>query len=316
MTTNNDNQFVYDVVVSFAGEDRAIVQKFVRLLDTKGITYFYDEDQAHNLWGKDLTTDLADVYEKQARYCLMFISEYYLLKKWTNFERLHIQARAFRDPNEYILPIRLDDTVIPGIPETIGFRDLRQHNIENIVDTLERKLAEAKGQNAKSRASQKPVSTRRQPTSSTFDSIPMPQRDKTFTELQKDRFAKEAFEVIRKYFQRALKQLETHDPEIQTDITKTNNLDFTSKIYVEEAAKCQCRIWLGERNTIYYYEGTTMFGQGNSYNDYLTVESSGEELRLKISGMSIGIHVDEPLVTKEKGAEYLWKRLISHLGHR
>ncbi len=316
MTTNNANQFVYDVVVSFAGEDRAIVQKFVRLLDTKKITYFYDEDQAHELWGRDLTTDLADVYEKQARYCLMFISEFYLRKKWTNFERLHIQARAFRDPNEYILPIRLDDTVIPGIPETIGFRDLRQHDIENIVETLERKLAKAKGRGAKSRASKKTAAIKRQPTSSTFESIPMPRRDKTFTELQKDRFAKEAFEVIKKYFQRALKQLETHDSEIQTDITKASNMEFTSKIYVKETAKCQSKIWLGERNTIYYYEGTTMLGQGNAYNDYLTVESNGDELRLKISGMGIGIHVDEHLVTKEKGAEYLWKRLISNLGYR
>lgn len=312
MNTNNDSQFVYDVVVSFAGEDRAAVQKFVRLLDTKKITYFYDEDKAHELWGKDLTTDLADVYEQQARYCLMFISEHYLRKKWTNFERLHIQARAFRDPNEYILPIRLDDTVIPGIPETIGFRDLRQHDIENIVDTLERKLATAKGRATKSRTSPKTRSANRQSISSPSE-IPMPRRDKTFTELQKDRFAKESFDFIRKYFQRALKELETHDPEIQTDLTKINNLEFTCKIYVKEAVKRQCRIWLGERNTIYYHEGVSMFGQGNAYNDFLTVEDNKEELRLRTSGMGIGIQVGESLVTKEKGAEYLWKRLTSYL---
>ena len=59
-----------------------------------------------------------------------------------------------------------------------------------------------------------------------------------------------------------------------------------------------------------------MFGQGNAYNDYLTVEGNGEELQLRISGMNIGVHIDEYLVTKEKGAEYLWKRLISHLERR
>ena len=312
----NNDQFEYDVVLSFAGEDRPIVEKFAKLLDTKHIKYFYDEAEAFDLWGRDLIAHLADIYEKKARYCIMFISEHYPRKLWTNFERLHIQARAFRDPNEYILPIRLDDTEVPGLVETMGYRDIRTHSLESIANSLEKKMVKAKGQSAKPRTSQKPASTRRQPTSSTFDSIPMPHRDKTFTELQKDRFAKEAYEVIRKYFQRALKQLETHDTEIQTDITKTNNLDFTSKIYVKETAKCQCRIWLGERNTIYYHEGTSMLGQGNAYNDYLTVESNGQELRLKISGMSIGIRVDEPLVTKEKGAEYLWKRLISHLGYR
>src|SRR5689334_23319462 len=56
MIHKTNSGFLYDVVVSFAGEDRAIVEKFVRLLDAKKITYFYDEDKAHDLWGRDLTT--------------------------------------------------------------------------------------------------------------------------------------------------------------------------------------------------------------------------------------------------------------------
>jgi hypothetical protein len=305
------DEFEYDVALSFAGEDRVIAKNFANLLMNKNIKVFYDEDEADNLWGKDLIAHLANLYQNKARFCVMFISKYYPLKRWTNFERQHIQARAFRDTNEYILPIRIDDTNVPGIAETMGYRDIRQHSLESIANALEKKLAKGKGQGAKSRNSSKTRTTNRQ--SIMPSDIPMPKRNPTFTELQKDRFAKEAFDFIRKYFQRALKQLETHDPEIQTDITKTNNLDFTSKIYVKETAKCQCRIWLGERSTIYYYEGTTMFGQGNAYHDYLTVESNREELRLKISGMNIGVRLDENLVTKEKGAEYLWKRLIAHL---
>ena len=45
------------------------------------------------------------------------------------------QARAFEDNREYILPIRLDDTEVPGIPKTIGFLDARSMTIEQIYKT-------------------------------------------------------------------------------------------------------------------------------------------------------------------------------------
>ncbi len=133
---NNNDQFEYDVALSFAGENRAIVEKFANLLIAKNIKVFYDSMEISNLWGKNLVDHLADIYSKKARYCVMFISQYYPLKKWTNLERTHAQARAFRDANEYILPVRLDDTEVPGIAETIGYIDLRQQTIENVAHEI------------------------------------------------------------------------------------------------------------------------------------------------------------------------------------
>src|SRR6266498_5054923 len=78
----------------------------------------------------------------------MFIAQYYPLKKWTRVERMAAQERAFRDANEYILPLRLDDTQVPGITETTGYRDIRQHPIEDIIDLLEQKLRKSKGQSS------------------------------------------------------------------------------------------------------------------------------------------------------------------------
>lgn len=314
MALNNDDQFLFDVALSFAGEDRPIVDKFARLLKAKNIKYFYDETESADLWGKDLIAHLADVYENQARYCIMFISKHYPLKRWTNFERTHIQARAFRDTNEYILPIRLDDAEVPGIAETLAHRDIRQHSLESIAYSLEQKLAKAKGQSGPPPQSHDLRSGNIPSATTQFGDIPMPKRDKTFTELQKDRFAKESFEFIREYFQQALKQLKIHDSEIETDLTKIHNWEFRSKIYVKEAVRCECRIWLGERNTI-FYNGERGWTQGNSYSESLNVEDNKEELRLRISGFGIGmgIPMNERLVTKEKGAEYLWKLLTSRL---
>ncbi len=316
MTDDDHGQFEYDVALSFAGEDREVAEKFANLLIAKKIKVFYDEYNAADLWGKNLVDHLADIYGKSARYCVMFISQYYPLKKWTRLERMHAQERAFRDPNEYILPVRLDDTEVPGITETTGYRDLRQHSVESIVNTLEQKLAKSKGRTVESSLPENTQPSQQQSEYSLVDSIPMPKRKKSFTQLQKDRFAKESFDFIRKYFKQALQQLETRDSEIQTDFTEINNLEFMCKIYVNEVAKCQCRIWLGDTltpNTIYYNEGGHRSGH-DSFNDYLPVEDNGEELRLHIGSFAVGmVHIEEPLATQQQAAEYLWKRLTTYL---
>ena len=142
------DEFEYDVALSFAGEDKDIVDKFADLLRSKDIKVFYDKYEAAELWGKDLIDHLVNIYSRKARYCVMFISQYYPLKKWTNVERMAAQERAFRDANEYILPLRLDDTQVPGLAETTGYRDLRQHPMEDIVDLLEQKLIKSKSQSS------------------------------------------------------------------------------------------------------------------------------------------------------------------------
>ena len=127
-------EFKYDLAVSFAGEDRAIVERFVKLLQSAGLDVFYDADEQGELWGKDLYVHLDDVYKHKARFCVMFISEPYAKKRWTNHERQSAQERAFNENREYILPVRLDDTAIPGIRGTVGYLDLRRMKIEKIAE--------------------------------------------------------------------------------------------------------------------------------------------------------------------------------------
>lgn len=145
MTRDNDDQFEYDVALSFASEDRAVAEKFANLLSNKSIKNFLDEVQAGALWGKDMLDHLVNIYSRKARYCVMFISQYYPLKKWTEVERTSLQESALRDANEYFLLIGLDDTKVPGITEITGYRDLRQHSMESIVNLLEQKLTQTKG---------------------------------------------------------------------------------------------------------------------------------------------------------------------------
>lgn len=138
------DQFEYDVALSFARADRTVAEEFASLLRSKNIRVYSDEYEAAELGGSDFVMHVAELYRTQARYCVMLLSRHYPLKKWTEAERTSAQEHALRDANEYILPVRLDDTHIPGAADATGYRDLRQHYIESIGDWLESKLAEVK----------------------------------------------------------------------------------------------------------------------------------------------------------------------------
>jgi hypothetical protein len=111
----------YQVALSFAGEDRSYVSQVARYLREARVRFFYDEYENVTLWGKDLYVHLDEIYRNRARYCVMFLSEHYRRKLWTNHERTSAQARAFEEHSEYILPVKLDNTEIPGIRPTTGY---------------------------------------------------------------------------------------------------------------------------------------------------------------------------------------------------
>ena len=45
---------------------------------------------------------------------------------------------------EYLLPVRLDDTPVPGLPENVGYIDLRHCAVEELARLVERKLGPEK----------------------------------------------------------------------------------------------------------------------------------------------------------------------------
>mgnify|MGYP000937018054 CR=1 FL=1 len=124
-------KYYYDVVLSFAGEDREYVEECADILTALGIKVFYDSYEQDVLWGKDLYTFLADIYSNKARYVIVFISQHYV----NALEQGHscsvaalnvhqfkfINERMFNSETEYLLPVFLDDTKLCGIPETQGY---------------------------------------------------------------------------------------------------------------------------------------------------------------------------------------------------
>jgi hypothetical protein len=152
----NQSNREYDVAFSFAGEDRAYVEAVAASLRRAGVSVFYDRYEEAVLWGKNLYDHLRHVYAEAAEYTVMFVSEAYARKLWTNHERESPQSRAFEERREYILPALFDDTDVPGLLKTIGYADLRQKTPEELASLILKKLRPANNVSA----SIEPVSLR------------------------------------------------------------------------------------------------------------------------------------------------------------
>src|SRR5207302_763115 len=123
-----------------AGEDRQTASAITAAIRDKwsGSKIFVDELEKWNLWGRDLTSKLYDIYSRRSRLCLILISAAYLRKAWPKHELRAAYARMVQDGGEYILPFIVDDSQPPQELETISYLRLA----ETPVDELGQKLAD------------------------------------------------------------------------------------------------------------------------------------------------------------------------------
>ena len=133
---------MYDVALSFAGEQRPYVEEVAVGLRAAGVSVFYDAFEKAELWGKNLVDHLADVYQKRSRYVVMFISAQYVEKAWPRHERIHAQERSLVAKEEYILPARFDDTEVSGMTSTVAYVDLSKMAPAELVHLILAKLGQ------------------------------------------------------------------------------------------------------------------------------------------------------------------------------
>jgi hypothetical protein len=307
-------KYDYDVAFSFAGEDRRIVESLAARLKQQNVSVFYDRDKQAEMWGENLQEYLTEVYLKQARFCVMFISRAYADKMWTRQERRSAMARAMQQKNAYILPIRLDQTELEGFLPTVHHINFTDFSETEIVNLILEKLDTAEDPRPSAAS-----------ISSSFN-IAMPKIKKTFTQREKDVFARKAFDTIRDYFEQGLKQLEQHDPDVQTEFEPVHRSKFLCHVYVKGEPLNRCKIWLGgwtgqgTEDHVCYYEGRSVSrDHDNSTSDMLSVTTDGHQLGLE--GLQTMVRFaagwnrpsEERLLSPERAAELLWLRFVERL---
>jgi hypothetical protein len=134
-TTSN-----FDVAISFAGTERKLAEDLAIRVKTAGFQVFYDAFFPEDLWGKNLAEFFYEIYSKRSRYCVIFVSNEYLNREWTVHERRSAQERMLKERgNEYILPIKVEDVELPGIPSTTGYLPIST-GVDKIAEILIKKL--------------------------------------------------------------------------------------------------------------------------------------------------------------------------------
>ena len=138
---------------------------------------------------------------------------------------------------------------------------------------------------------------------------------KTFSQREKDKFEREAYEYIEKYFENSLAELEARNPNVETHFRRIDANTFTATAYVDgrEASSCVIKYNSGGGyiGGITYSYGRTSLGSG--MNEALSVHDDGYSLFLKALGMNLYRSRDNEQMSFEGAAEAYWEMFIRQL---
>jgi len=130
----------YDVALSYASEDRSYVRVVAERLRAEGVRLFYDEFETAKLWGVELPEIFLEIFQRKTRFTVAFISAHYVSKPWPMHEGRSALARAIVEQVPFFLPVRLDDSELPGLRPTVGYVDARSTSPEQLVAMILEKL--------------------------------------------------------------------------------------------------------------------------------------------------------------------------------
>lgn len=126
-----EKSYEYDFAISFAGERRELAKMIADLLGVLDCSVFYDEYFENNFLGSAWSDEFKKIFGEKSRYVLCLLDEYHKNKIWPTFERECFTPRL---KNKAVIPINLDDTIFPGIPQDIVGIDFKN------MDTADERL--------------------------------------------------------------------------------------------------------------------------------------------------------------------------------
>lgn len=134
---------VYDLAVSFAGEQRYYVEQVVAHCAELGLSVLYDRDLSIELWGRNLITGLRRAYGgERARYVAPFLSREYLAKPYPMDEFRAMLVPALAKPDDYILPVLVGDVAVPPefLSPAVGFLRLEDFTPRELAGAFHQRV--------------------------------------------------------------------------------------------------------------------------------------------------------------------------------
>ena len=135
-----------------------------------------------------------------------------------------------------------------------------------------------------------------------------------FSDRDRHSFLDEGFSYIARYFENSLKELGARNPGVESSFKRIDVNCFEAVAYMNGEEQSRCGIWEGgiskDDGLMFSYNGV---GNGNSFNESMSVSDNGYTLFLEPMGMAhLGQGRDQEL-TYEGAAEYYWDMFIERL---
>jgi len=304
-----------DVFICHASEDKLdIIKPLVAAFKREGFSYWYDK--AEIKWGDSIIEKVNEGL-RISRYVIVVISKSFLSKNWPKRELNSVLNVEASTGKVRVLPLILGtDEVKRDIFKKYPLLNDKvyltwENDAQKIIDALKARL----GGNNKIFKDDNSVIEK-----SDYD-IPIPKIPKNFSQLNKDRFIRNSFDIIRKYFKKALGKLKGQYSNLDSELFEISNFKFACSIYQNEGLLNKCKIWIGgplSEDSIAYSEGSSSYENDSSFNDWLRVNDDGFKLGLTPSGFSINFNNDNEgkLLSSEEAAKYLWVRFTNRLTFR
>jgi hypothetical protein len=136
---------------------------------------------------------------------------------------------------------------------------------------------------------------------------------KSFTDRDRDRFEREAFEYVANFFEASLAELSRRNAEVEADFQRVDATRFTAVAYMDGAMKSEITVWLAGRRSfggsLAYYRGRTT--ESSTIHGLFSVEDDGHMLYLTTFSMMQSN--ERQNLSFEGAAEMLWEEFIKPL---
>jgi hypothetical protein len=293
--------YQFEVALSFAGEDRAFAESIAEGLLQAGIEVFYDDYYAADLWGEDLTVKLREIYYAGSRYCIMVLSEPYIDKMWTSFERQQAIERLIEQRGEaYILPVRLDgfDDDVPGLSGAIVYLSVSSSDPGRVVETFLRKIGRDVQRDSVS--------------STTLSSkLHIPKLKRAYTDKDKNRFLRESFGRIVELISHLVSETGKQYPHFEHELDTVTSRKVIFTLYNLGKELTRFKIWfggmLGEDSICLSHGSHIDIDSDTSMNESISIVEHAGELKLKPMGIAMFGGEKDKLMSPRDAAEYIWR---------
>lgn len=132
----------FDVALSFPGEHREFVRRVAeRLSERLGRErVLYDAYYEAEFALIDLDTYLQRLYHDESELIVVFLSAHYERKEWCGLEWRAIRDVIKRRRESTVIPVRFDNTEIPGLFSNSGYIWVGEREPEEVADLILQRL--------------------------------------------------------------------------------------------------------------------------------------------------------------------------------